>query len=539
MRPLIEVAIDDVNGAVIAEKLGIERVEVCAELSVGGLTPSIGFIEEILAKTSTIELAFMVRPRSGNFTYSPEEVATMVRDIETICKIDFGSRPIGFVFGALTADGHLDIPTLKQLIAAKSQGTHNFHMAFDATENLEESLRELITLGFSRVLTSGGDQNALAGAEPLKRLKSVAAGKIRIIAGGGVRPYNVRDILDASGAEEIHLRAQEIVNASDGSKYGGIPVARTSERVLSNLLSSLEKKSENFLLAVDLGGTSIKGALLTTSHEIKFRAKKSTKKGEIYSDLKALITELLEAARDRGALVLSIGVITPGSIDETSGMVFFASNLGLKDFPLGEYLQRDFNLPVAVFHDVRGAALGECTVGSSRGISHFTFVSIGTGIATGNVVDGKVIKGATQTAGEAGHMPLVVDGPICPCGQRGCWERYSGGDGIAERYFELTGAKKSAEEIINSSSTDADAAKVWHDAIARTAQALAIITMNFDPARIVIGGGVATAYGASLSQLQSEVKRLVVWRKAPEILISDLGADAGIYGASVVALLKN
>jgi glucokinase len=536
MKVKVEVAIEDLAGAITAEKVGADRVEVCSELSVGGLTPSIGMVQEILRRTSTIELVIMIRPRAGNFSYSESEIATMAADLDAFNQLDFAGREVGFIYGALDHNNQLDVENLKILMAANKSGRNCFHMAFDSTPNIKESLHTLIDLGFERVLTSGGASSAFAGIEQLNELRALASGKIEIVAGGGIRPHNAREILDLTGVKQLHLRAAEQIRSAGTGKYDAVTLYRTSAVMIEKMKAAVNGQvKKSAYLVIDIGGTSIKGALLTTDFQIIDRTSTRTEKPTLETDLFSLITELSERAKSSNLEVLSIGVITAGAIDEETGTVLFASNLGWRDYPLAANLRSKFNLPVAVGHDVRCATLAEGKIGSVPGISHFISVSIGTGIAIGIVDKGKIVSGSSDSAGESGHMPLVADGAICPCGQRGCWERYASGHGIAERYRELTGLEKRVDEIIPLVPVDSNAEKVWNDAITKTAQALAILVLTIDPEKIVLGGGVAAGFAGVLPELQEQLQGFLAWRKAPEIKISTLGDDGGIYGAGILA----
>lgn len=536
----IEIAIDDAEGALIAEQSGAQRVEVCSDLSVGGLTPSIGMVKEILQTTQSIDLVIMIRPRAGNFHYSQSELATMAADIKAFNEMDFGGRKVSFIYGVLKSDNSIDVAAIKELMESNKSGRNSFHMAFDSTPDLTESLVTLIELGFTRILTSGGAKSAYAGREKLRELHLKASGKIEIVAGGSIRSYNALKVVKATGLSQIHLRAPEARNEAGRGKYDSAPIISTSARKIKELIHALESgEEESALLVVDVGGTSLKGALISPEFEILARKNSATKEETSQGDLEKLIVELLDEAKKLKVRIFAIGVIVPGSIDEVRGVVNFASNMGWKDYPLAQKMREKFNIPVAIGHDVRTAALADGALGSAEGFSHYISVSIGTGIAAAAVNGGKVISGATNTAGEAGHMPLDLDGPQCPCGQRGCWERYASGDGISERYFELTGKNKTAQEVVTSIPTDSDALLIWNQALSKTAQALAILVFNLDPSVIVIGGGVAAGYAHHLPALQEQLQELLAWRVAPEIRISSLSGDAGIYGAAILALQKS
>ncbi|WP_299959179.1 copper homeostasis protein CutC [uncultured Modestobacter sp.] len=212
----VEICIDDVDGAPIAEACGADRVEVCAALSEGGTTPSLGLVRSVLDRVSRIGVQVLIRPRAGDFVYSPAEVDVMLADIAAVRALD-AAVPVGFVVGAMTADGGIDVDVLDRLVAAAGPCPVTFHRAFDTLPDLPWALPVLIEAGVSRVLTSGGAVTAAQGAEVLRRLVELAAGRIEVLAGGSVRGSNVAALVAATGVPEVHLRAAEPVAASSGS----------------------------------------------------------------------------------------------------------------------------------------------------------------------------------------------------------------------------------------------------------------------------------------------------------------------------------
>lgn len=212
---VVEICVDDVGGAAAAAAGGADRVELCAALAVGGLTPSPGFVSSALREAPALAARVLVRPRPGDFVFSPQEVAVMCADIDAL-------RPlgVGFVVGASTASGELDAQALGLLVEACAGAPVTCHKAFDLVPDVDQALDLLVGLGFTTVLTSGGPG---AAAEHLPRLCGIverAADRIEVLVGGGVRPSNVRRILDATGAGAVHQRAQA----------PGIPAGQFGER---------------------------------------------------------------------------------------------------------------------------------------------------------------------------------------------------------------------------------------------------------------------------------------------------------------------
>lgn len=207
-KTLVEICIDDLAGALVAEQAGADRVELCGNLLEGGTTPSIGLLDRVLDSVHGIGVQVMVRPRGGNFVNSDSELSVMLADIRAIRRRAEGAAvPVGLVFGVLTDDNRIDQAAIRSLIAEASELPVTFHKAFDDIADQGAAIDQLAELGVERVLTSGGRATAVAGAAALLTLRQRGA-PVRILAGGGVRPHNAAALVAASGAEEIHLRAQ-------------------------------------------------------------------------------------------------------------------------------------------------------------------------------------------------------------------------------------------------------------------------------------------------------------------------------------------
>lgn len=206
--PLVEICVDDLAGALAAEAEGADRIELCSALSEGGLTPSFGMVQAVLSRVRRVGVRIMIRPRGGNFVFSAEEVDVMLADIAAFRALQRAPGvTVGFVFGALTTSSVIDARATTRLKAACGGAPVTFHKAFDATRDLGAALDTLLGLGIRSVLTSGGSPTAEGGAETLAALVLRAAGRVSIIAGGGVRAGNVRALLERTSVPEVHLRA--------------------------------------------------------------------------------------------------------------------------------------------------------------------------------------------------------------------------------------------------------------------------------------------------------------------------------------------
>ena len=229
--PLCEICVEGVDGAVAAAAAGAGRIELCASLMEGGITPSLGTLRATLAAVSVPVFA-MVRPRGGDFLYSNREFASMLDDVAGFRE----AGAAGVVFGCLTADGDIDQPrTLALTAAARPMGV-TVHRAFDMARDLEAALDALIVCGVDRVLTTGAAVTGLAGLAVLRRLQLRAAGRIVIMGCGALRPDNIGIVRREAGLSELHFSAQVAVPSSmnfqrEGLAMGTVDAAREFRHV--------------------------------------------------------------------------------------------------------------------------------------------------------------------------------------------------------------------------------------------------------------------------------------------------------------------
>lgn len=289
------------------------------------------------------------------------------------------------------------------------------------------------------------------------------------------------------------------------------------------------------VLAVDLGGTAMKGAVVDEDGRMLARRTVATPSHDVETALVELVTELRDVAPTTGTTPVGAAVVTPGSVDESRGVVRYASNLGWQNLPLLDVLASALSLPVAVGHDVRAAGLAEQRFGAARGRDDFVLIPIGTGVAAALVTGGGTVIGATGAAGEFGHIPVIADGEPCACGQRGCLEVYVSGAGLARRYAAAGGGERSSREIVGRLGSDATADRIWAEAVDVLAQGLNILTLLLDPGVIVLGGGFSRAGDALLEPLTARMSSGLAWRERPEVLTSELADGAGRVGAAILA----
>lgn len=183
--PLIEVCVDGVEGLAAAIAGGADRIELCAALSVGGLTPSCGLME--IAARSPVPVFAMIRPRDGNFAYTTAEVDLMLADIGAARSAGLA----GVVFGASNSTRTLDLPVLRELVGAAHGLGQTLHRAFDLAPDLDQALEDAIALGIPRILTSGGAATAIKGVAVLQRLFDRAVGRVVILPGSGINARTV------------------------------------------------------------------------------------------------------------------------------------------------------------------------------------------------------------------------------------------------------------------------------------------------------------------------------------------------------------
>jgi len=216
-RILLEVCVDTPAGLAAAIAGGADRIELCAALALQGLTPAPGLMAQ--AASAPIPIYPMIRPRNGDFCYDERDVDAIKRDIDAVRAYGLA----GVVIGANRTDGALDLPVLQALVAHAQGLGMSLHRSFDLVPDQAEALEIAVEMGFERVLTSGGALTAEAGAEQIAALVEQAAGRIGILAGAGVRPGNIAELVRRTGVREVHGSfGGAIPGAKPGSKLGAM-----------------------------------------------------------------------------------------------------------------------------------------------------------------------------------------------------------------------------------------------------------------------------------------------------------------------------
>lgn len=211
MTLLVEACVDSVRGALAAERAGAGRLELCAALSDGGTTPSMGLIEAVCGAVA-VPVMVLVRVRGGDFVYAREEVDVMRRDAASAAR----AGAAGVVIGALTARGDVDAETTLALVDAAGACAVTFHRAIDFTQDPVAALDAIMDLGVATVLSSGGAQTALEGAPTLARMVAASGERIQVMAGGGITEANATRVIQATGVRAIHVRCSALQLAAAG-----------------------------------------------------------------------------------------------------------------------------------------------------------------------------------------------------------------------------------------------------------------------------------------------------------------------------------
>jgi copper homeostasis protein len=205
--PVIEICVEGIDGLAAAQAGGADRVELCASLIEGGITPSLGVVQSAL-RIATMPFHVIVRPRGGDFLYSEAEFETMLADVAALRELGVA----GVVVGCLTPDGRIDAARMTALVKAARPMSVTCHRAFDMTRDPEEAIDALVRCGVDRVLTSGQRDTAIEGLDVLKRTVSAAAGRIKIMACGELDETNISRVWNESGVDELHFAAPATVS---------------------------------------------------------------------------------------------------------------------------------------------------------------------------------------------------------------------------------------------------------------------------------------------------------------------------------------
>lgn len=307
-------------------------------------------------------------------------------------------------------------------------------------------------------------------------------------------------------------------------------------------------------IGIDVGGTNVKIALVDDKGSILYSNSVPTRAEMGYeytvNNIKQAIRDLMSETKVTS--IEGIGFDFPGQIDYKNGIVRLAPNIpGWVNIPIAKIIEDEFKIPTRIDNDVHCAALGELNFGAGKGCENFICMTVGTGIGSGIVINGKLVRGASNAAGELGHIKLQMhEGPLCGCGDHGCLEAFASGPSIvamAEEYI-MGGKSTKFRELASGGEITpfivAEAAKQG-DPVAKRIFArigeyigfgLSSVVNLLNPEKIIIGGGVADAGDILLDPIKETIKKraMVVAGSAVEIVPAKLGNTAGVIGASLL-----
>lgn len=310
-------------------------------------------------------------------------------------------------------------------------------------------------------------------------------------------------------------------------------------------------------IGIDLGGTNIKGGVCDPHHNLLLRHSIDTQADRGYAHVVArmagLVAELLERSGLPKSRIAGVGVGTPGPMSHAQGIVYGAPNLpGFVNVRLRDDMAAATGLRVVLENDANAAAYGEFTAGAGKDVRNMVMLTLGTGIGGGVIIDGQLIRGAFDNAGEIGHSVMVPDGRPCPCGQRGCLERYASAAAVADRLREAVqagadsrlrpqverGEPFDARDVLRAMEDgDRLAARIWDETCMYLAWSIVNIQHVLNPELVVFAGGLIGA-GARLMRPVHEHFERLSWKIAPDaprIALATLGTEAGTIGAAALA----
>lgn len=317
----------------------------------------------------------------------------------------------------------------------------------------------------------------------------------------------------------------------------------TTTGALAHLRSATsDRQPGGLFVGVDVGGSKIAVLVVDAELDVCSRHTIPTSVGEpdeAAGQIASAIDTALAAARASIGDVRAVGIGVPGRVDPATGVVSLAVNLGWHRLPLRERLEAILGVPVTIENDVRAAAAGILDRGTLGDVRDFIYLSVGTGISAGVVIDGAVHRGTRGLAGEIGHIVVDADGPVCPCGLRGCLETIASGPAIAR----AAGDDRTAADVYAAAAAgDATATAVVDRAGAALARAIHGLVMTYDVERIVLGGGVSRGGAAFIDPVLRELDAMrAASELATDMLPADVvavspdGGDVGTWGGISIA----
>ena len=309
-------------------------------------------------------------------------------------------------------------------------------------------------------------------------------------------------------------------------------------------------------IGIDVGGTSVKAGVVDENGKILCKASCPTlvERGHeaVIHDIAQLAIRVVKESGHSMDEIHSIGIGIPGMHDNRTKRVPFCTNLAWHDVPLIELMNREIDKPIFVNNDATVAGLAESVAGISAGTKSSVFVTLGTGVGGGVVLDGKVFMGEHGVATEIGHMITVAGGELCTCGNRGCWERYASATAIIREGRKFAAAhpesalykavggdleKIEARTVIDlAKAGDPDCTQLFDNYIYHLTVGIVNLINMYDPEIIALGGGVSHAGEFLLDKVNALLPEMIFFKSMPhaEIKLAQLGNDAGIIGAAML-----
>jgi glucokinase len=296
---------------------------------------------------------------------------------------------------------------------------------------------------------------------------------------------------------------------------------------------------KRFIIAIDLGGTNLKCALLDSALRIKakslFDTKSFNNKQRLISGITASIGSFISKQNLSRNSILGVGIGLPGPVNTFNGVVHFLPNIpGWKNVELKKILEQKTGLPVFIDNDAKLMAIAEHKTGSAKGYRNVLCLTLGTGVGGGLIINNLLYRGFDNAAGEVGHMPLNESGPVCGCGSRACLEAYIGNSKITRDARKLFGYKITLEEVSSLASSNNNKAKLFWDTVGRKlGLALSGIVNLLNLDAIVIGGGVSGAGTVLFKSVRETIleRAMSVQAKRVRVFKARLGNNAGVIGA--------
>lgn len=306
-------------------------------------------------------------------------------------------------------------------------------------------------------------------------------------------------------------------------------------------------------IGVDIGGTSTKAGLVEMSGRLEERFEAPTDPQAATKTTIQVVEHMVQRAEELGYVPVAVGIGAAGFVDVRTGSITFSPNLVYDDPDIADAVAARVNLPVMVDNDANAAAWGERAVGAARGTHNVAAILLGTGIGSGFIINGRVLRGHSGAAAELGHTVIDPGGAQCGCGLKGCFEQYASGPSIARMAREAL-AEDPDSSIVNFAGSIEDVTSVHvgqaageldetaRAVLRRAGRAVGIALSNvanlFDPEIIVLSGSVIEAGEPLLGPARDELARMTeLQRRRPmRLVVTTLGADAGIIGAAALAI---